>query len=54
MDSEDGGPDIGRLAFLTIGAAGIGAVVLLFGYGIRRFTGFDWHKPGSGGDDSHH
>jgi hypothetical protein len=49
-----GGPDIGTLAFLTIGAAGIAALIALVGYFIRRRVGFDLHKPGSGNNGGHH
>jgi len=53
-DTESSGPDILKLALLTIGAAGAAAVLLLIGFGIRRAVGFDWHKPGPGGGDSGH
>jgi len=51
--SEDSGPDILKLALLTIGIAGAAAVLLLIGYFVRRAVHFDWHKPGDG-DSGHH
>ena len=52
---DEGGddPDIDKYAFYTIGAAGIAAVIATLGYVIRRRIGYDPHKPGSPGEDSH-
>ncbi|MEO8458602.1 MAG: hypothetical protein ABI559_12430 [Chloroflexota bacterium] len=51
---EDGDDqEIGKYAFLTIGAAGVAAVVLLIGYFIRKRIGYDPHKP-TGDDGGHH
>lgn len=54
---EDGGDDvdIGRLALLTIGAAGVAAVLALVGYFIRRRIGYEPHAPHEGeGPPEHH
>jgi hypothetical protein len=55
-DEMENGPDILPLALLTIGAAGIAAVVLLIGYLVRRAIGYDPHRPGPEGPaaDEHH
>lgn len=55
-DDDDDDRDIGTLAFLTIGAAGVAAVIALIGYFVRRKVGYDPHKPGdgSGPEADHH
>ena len=53
VDGDDD-PDIDKYAFLTIGAAGVGAVVLTLGYLFRKRIGYEPHKPGEGDDHSHH
>jgi hypothetical protein len=42
---EDNGPDVGLLAALTIGVAGIAAVVAVIGYIVRRRVGYEPHRP---------
>lgn len=54
LSEDDDGPDILLLALLTIGAAGIAAVIGLIGYAIRRRIGFSPHSPPEGGGDDHH
>lgn len=54
VDEDGGDPDVLLLALLTIGAAGVAAVVALIGYAIRRRIGFSPHSPpDDGGDDRH-
>lgn len=50
---EGDDPDIVKIALITLGVVGAVAALALIGYFVRRGIGFDWHKPGSGGD-SHH
>lgn len=54
VESDGSGPNIDTLAYLTIGAAGVAALIALVGFAVRRRVGFDWHKPGDGGDKGHH
>jgi hypothetical protein len=49
-----GGPDILKLALITVAITGGLAFLALIGYFIRRAVGFDWHKPGNGGNSGHH
>jgi hypothetical protein len=49
-----GGPDILKWALITVGVTGGLAFLALIGYFIRRAVGFDWHKPGNGGNSGHH
>lgn len=53
VEEEDGdGPDILKLALITVGIAGGAALLALIGYFVRRKVGFDPHKPKPG--DDHH
>ena len=53
IDTDDS-PDIDKYAYLTIGAAGVAAVIATLGYLFRRRIGFDPHKPGDTDDSGHH
>ena len=56
IEEEDGGdgPDILKLALITVGLAGGAAVLTLTGYVVRRRVGYEPHKPKSDGSDDHH
>jgi hypothetical protein len=56
VEEDDDDRNIGTLAFLTIGAAGLVAVAAVIGYFVRRWVGYDPHKPGdgAGSDEGHH
>lgn len=51
IDEGDDDPDIDKYAYITIGAAGVAAVIATLGYFFRRRIGFDPHKP-TDSDDS--
>jgi methionine-rich copper-binding protein CopC len=55
-EGEDGndGLDATEIGLITIGVVGALLALTLIGYFVRRAIGFDWHKPGSGGDSGHH
>lgn len=54
--TEDGGDDVDilRLALLTIGAAGVAAVLALIGFVIRRRIGYEPHAPHEGEETPEH
>lgn len=55
-EEDDGdGPDILKLALITVGLAGGAGLLALVGYFVRRRVGYEPHKPKSGdGDGGHH
>ena len=54
-EDDDDGPDILKLALITVGVAGGAALLALIGYFVRRRVGYEPHKPKPGdGDGGHH
>jgi len=53
-EEDGGGPDILRLALLTIGAAGAAGLLALIGYVIRKRIGYEPHAPKSGEEPPEH
>jgi hypothetical protein len=54
VEDGDDDPDIDKYAYITIGAAGIAAVIATIGYFIRRRIHYDPHRPGGDGSGGHH
>lgn len=56
VEEDDGdGPDILKLALISVGVAGGAALLAMIGYFVRRRVGYEPHKPKPGdGDDDHH
>lgn len=55
IEEDNGnGPDILKLALITVGIAGGAALLALIGYVVRRRVGYEPHKPKSGDGDGHH